>query len=975
MNLRHTLVVVAAAVSVAGVVSAAEAYTASDYVQAGLIGHWDGRENAGVGVYDESSTVWKDLTGISGDFTVNASAAAFQGYALVKTKSGNMATNPNRRTDIRTIEVVASDTPTGDTWVMAVFINSNQYVTWIDGRESGKRLYFLDYNKFGVRTSVKPSNLTASASWSWGDSAVGSRLLQNGCDVTESTYLNYWGDAGTGMSLGGRPSGTGSEMSVTGYKIYAVRFYNRELSPAEAARNAFLDQQRFFNSMPDGYRVGESGELEFNVKVTNSVPDMCTVKVDGTAGDVDIWLPVGSSRTFAVDFVATGTNRLDHWKGLSGTTATANWNRHSLSVTPTSPLTLSPVCGGAAPRYTYAYPKYVVSIPEGGSNAFKNVTSIMKYVSADDTTGEAIDYASFQAGATAGCLVKDGKGVLTMDEPIAQFDGNVHVLEGVMIACCSNALGKAYNANANVKATEKKYVHNGATLVMDAGAMDKTIAFQESASIQWEGEGAPGWGGAFVHRNGVGTANRTYWPWGVQSYATGPSKVFIDMASGKESSVVYRRTYQSEPKLYVCHSTDMSFMGYDTLVYGRTVGTVLSCEAAQLYGINYVTISNLTVNLNGNSSTLTPATSGKGELHFTGGSRLVLSKSDNLSGNETKNHNYHLVFDDLEFLAFSQSTDSAVGIEPWGGQTNLWWRGPLTLNCDLRLYRSGSRKQGFTLAGPVDGPGGVRPYKTNPNNLTMNLMNGANTFKGGIVMDRSTVAVWRNGAIPSGADAGLVSITNGAVVFRKMPTATVWETFTLPDAEFVNGGAVTNGTGRWRTLAKKGTGTLDYNSQMGGGTLDLESGVVKFNTAYRANYEGDAGFEAALPAFDAIKGTAGTLDVANLAESAYEVKTLVDTPSISNADVTVTTGWTVSAAALAAGNVATFSGDLTFGEGAIFAATDLDQLPTKAGGYVFARAKSVKDFPTYVGDKWCAEVDADGQTIRLKRNGLLLFIK
>ena len=80
-------------------------------------------------------------------------------------------------------------------------------------------------------------------------------------------------------------------------------------------------------------------------------------------------------------------------------------------------------------------------------------------------------------------------------------------------------------------------------------------------------------------------------------------------------------------------------------------------------------------------------------------------------------------------------------------------------------------------------------------------------------------------------------------------------------------------------------------------------------------------------------------------------------------------------AALAAGNVATFSGDLTFGEDATFAATDLDQLPTKAGGYVFARAKSVKGFPTYVGDKWCAEVDADGKTIRLKRNGLVLFLK
>ena len=46
MNVRHTLVVVAAVLSAAGVVSAAEEYTAGDYVQAALVGQFDGIENA-----------------------------------------------------------------------------------------------------------------------------------------------------------------------------------------------------------------------------------------------------------------------------------------------------------------------------------------------------------------------------------------------------------------------------------------------------------------------------------------------------------------------------------------------------------------------------------------------------------------------------------------------------------------------------------------------------------------------------------------------------------------------------------------------------------------------------------------------------------------------------------------------------------------------------------------------------------------
>ena len=38
-------------------------YTAKDYVQDGLIGMWDGIENAGWGVHDPNATAWKDLAG------------------------------------------------------------------------------------------------------------------------------------------------------------------------------------------------------------------------------------------------------------------------------------------------------------------------------------------------------------------------------------------------------------------------------------------------------------------------------------------------------------------------------------------------------------------------------------------------------------------------------------------------------------------------------------------------------------------------------------------------------------------------------------------------------------------------------------------------------------------------------------------------------------------------------------------------
>ena len=41
----------------------ASAESAARYVQDGLLACWDGVENAGTGVHDPSTTVWKDLSG------------------------------------------------------------------------------------------------------------------------------------------------------------------------------------------------------------------------------------------------------------------------------------------------------------------------------------------------------------------------------------------------------------------------------------------------------------------------------------------------------------------------------------------------------------------------------------------------------------------------------------------------------------------------------------------------------------------------------------------------------------------------------------------------------------------------------------------------------------------------------------------------------------------------------------------------
>ena len=92
---------------------AADTLSAASYAQDGLVGQWDGIENAGVGLHDATTNYWTDLTGNSGDFAVFTGVASFTDNGLKKNVAGIVATNvtPTARTDVRTIEVVVSGVP------------------------------------------------------------------------------------------------------------------------------------------------------------------------------------------------------------------------------------------------------------------------------------------------------------------------------------------------------------------------------------------------------------------------------------------------------------------------------------------------------------------------------------------------------------------------------------------------------------------------------------------------------------------------------------------------------------------------------------------------------------------------------------------------------------------------------------------------------------------------------------------------
>ena len=245
----------------AAVSSAAAALTAASYAQDGLVGQWDGIENAGAGLHDPATNYWSDLTGQSGDFAVYTSCAAFTENGLKKNAAGIMATNvtATARTDVRTIEVVVSGAPSSG-WVNALLISENQTATFSNDR-GGYRECFFDYQNFGWQTTQKPAQETLTVTYS--SATAASSYYQNGAKPAGTKKTNYWSKPKntSAMHIGGRSGyNSGGDWTTTGYTIHAIRLYSRVLTQAEIRRAHAGRNQATCDDRPDPVlrRVGRA---------------------------------------------------------------------------------------------------------------------------------------------------------------------------------------------------------------------------------------------------------------------------------------------------------------------------------------------------------------------------------------------------------------------------------------------------------------------------------------------------------------------------------------------------------------------------------------------------------------------------------------------------------------------------------------------------------------------------------------------
>ena len=603
--------------------------------------------------------------------------------------------------------------------------------------------------------------------------------------------------------------------------------------------------------------------------------------------------------------------------------------------------------------FPYVYPLYVADV--SSSNSIDEVT-FQKFEEGQTTPSENVSYADFVASAPTGTIIKCGGGTLTFNQDISTFTGPVHVEDGVAIGVCAKCFGSATYSGRGTD-NQRIYVHSGATLVMDAVGNEPAKA--EYNAVYYEGDGHPGMGGAYVFRNGETSDGVSFWQSGVRSKAVGPTRIFIDLPSGGVTRITW------DPH------AEFSLGGQDVLMYGRTVGSWYGANSDPILDIGNLVVSNMTMEVGGSNGELRAKNGSASTIRFLGGSRWIWNSTSDQTGQTATTF-----IDDLEYAQIGRYNSNGFGIDPWGadGDTKRnWYYGPMVLNDDFRLRNySVNYRSGCTFAAKVGGNGGFRPYQNYGRNTRINLLNDNNDFKGGIVLSEGALGVYGAKAVPSHEGAGLVSITNGYVYFgRTLESAAVtnaWVDFTMPVTEFSGNCAVTNGTGLFKGLVKKGTGTLDYNSQMGGDYLDLQGGTVAFKTQYRDAYTGDnasaapSGYAAALPVFTTLKGTAGALDLAGVGGGTYTVANVEGSPCVTNGNLSVTGAWAVDASSI--GNPVRVSGTLTFGESATVTLADGFESERSV---LLAKAAAIDGMPQLVGGNDWQLVVADGE-LRLASN-------
>ncbi len=481
--------------------------------------------------------------------------------------------------------------------------------------------------------------------------------------------------------------------------------------------------------------------------------------------------------------------------------------------------------------YTYTYPYFVVNVAEGTEVALGSA-AIVKVESAEDE-GTVIPCADFLAAKT-GTFVKDGTGTLKIDVGLANWTGDMHVMNGVMHVNHLDGFGPSSGNNS-------VYVHNGATLLNEnpPGVL-KLDANNYSCRrvIAFEGEGYDSMGALRVV-NDIGESS-----WAMMCYPTLTDDATL-MLDNKH--IVYMNWRPP---------TELRLNGH-TLWLKNAEGRTRPCF--RLNDPDIVTSGNLIVDgIDFQTYYDFPFDSKGGSIIFT---NEVSFTTPNLKTNGRRVWPLYILGDMTKWDISAELNQvkgeegdvvdeygnklvngSKIDINPWWAwdpdvtRYNSWdapvYLGgmvPLRNNLStVNVLGESTHNTGLTFNGPVSGPGGFVPYQTTSSryysDIALQLNSLENTFTGGVVLgDGCRLIVRGNGSLPAAGAA--CSITNGSMILCGE------DELSLPELKFHGTGLVERASftgGNASGVTKTGEGELVWNTSVGAQTLELKGGAFVY---------------------------------------------------------------------------------------------------------------------------------------------------
>ncbi|MBR2981634.1 MAG: hypothetical protein IKC80_00230 [Kiritimatiellae bacterium] len=407
-----------------------------------------------------------------------------------------------------------------------------------------------------------------------------------------------------------------------------------------------------------------------------------------------------------------------------------------------------------------------ITVPEGVTNEVE----VSELVCANDNTVTEIR--------------KLGRGGFLMNDKTAipNYTGDIYVDQGTWIVACTNALGKL-DVNNKGENTGKVYVADGASI--DLASNDRYLN-NKGKKITIKGNGVTGNGALTISVNQANYYNQTL---GNNLVLTGDSSIWVP----------------NNFNLYLLDS-NIDLAGYKLAVKGdggSSGNIVVGNEATVKSGtLEFVNKSGIVL---------------QGTTTFDDGTCLIFRDESKMTVKTSGRNDAPVIWD---------SAGTVNSSEVVKGDITNTWHGPVRLDKTMRVAISKSGT--LNLAGPVSGAGGLNMYwntssKPEVPTNAVTLANAMSTFKGGVSVRDIIVNVKEDGAVP--AEGGVFALTNSIANFDTP------KNYALPDGVIhVDGDverSVSGGLGKWKTIVKTGTGTVNYDSSIGAEMLELREGVLK----------------------------------------------------------------------------------------------------------------------------------------------------